>query len=330
MPGETVHQQVTHDDAEPWIVITPKRFPCRCDRTCHDGGQRSSVWTTRPAFNPAHRSAAHIAAAGIRRSSPTTSGPNTRGAAASITSDKSGKRAACKLRTSWPLPRILIDSLIMKWRLPLFVVTVVVIGPLLTDVAAQGAEIVRLTGAAVVAVHNPGEGGSASDIGPGFGGSAPGLVVGLQVPVGSGRRAIFEIGLERSIHGNQSGRSALWLTTHRDTTFSGLYAWTKDETARVTPTIVGGVTFALRHTVREAVLIRNLVRPTSTRGSLDDQVLGLTGGLDIPVRVSTRLFITPTLRFHWLWDGDRNGDGTVRRGIGPFVTRVGVALGVGL
>lgn len=65
------------------------------------------------------------------------------------------ERKACKLRTSWPLPRILIDSLIMKWRVPLFVVTVVVIGPLLTDVAAQGAEKVRLTGAAVVAVHYP-------------------------------------------------------------------------------------------------------------------------------------------------------------------------------
>jgi hypothetical protein len=103
------------------------------------------------------------------------------------------------------------------------------------------------------------------------------------------------------------------------------------ETARVTPTIVGGLTFALRHTVREAVLIPNpFIRPTSTRGSLDDQVLGLTGGLDIPVRLSTRLFITPTLRFHWLWDDDRNGTGTIRRGIDPFVTRLGVALGVGL
>lgn len=237
----------------------------------------------------------------------------------------------CKLRTSWPRPRILIDSLIMEWRVALLVVTVVVMSPSSTDVAAQGSEQVRLTGAAVVAVHYPGDSGSASDIGPPFGGSAPGVVVGLQVPVGSGRRATFEVGLERSIQGDQFTRSAQLLTTHRDTTFSGLYAWTKDETARVTPTILGGLTLALRHTEKDAVRIPNpSFQPTSTRATVDDQVLGLTGGMDLPLRLSTRLFVTPTLRFHWLWDGDRWAQGTVKRGIGPFVTRVGVALGVGL
>jgi len=158
-------------------------------------------------------------------------------------------------RTSWARLRILLDSLIMEWRVALFVVTSVAVNPLSAHVAAQGSEKVRLTGAAVVSVHNPGESGSASDIGPAFGGSAPGVVVGLQVPVGSGRRATFEVGLERSIQGNQSTRSALWLTTHRDTTFSGLLAWTKREPARVAPTAVGGLTFALRHTVSNVLEI---------------------------------------------------------------------------
>ena len=110
----------------------------------------------------------------------------------------------------------------MEWRVGLFVVTLVAMNPCSTDVAAQGSEKLRLTGAAVVAVHYPGDSGSASDIGPPFGGSARGMVVGLQVPVGSRRRAIFEVGLERSIQGNQFTRSGQLLTTHRDTTFSGL------------------------------------------------------------------------------------------------------------
>jgi hypothetical protein len=93
---------------------------------------------------------------------------------------------------------------------------------------AQDTERALLTSAAVLSIHQPGESDSPYLRGP-FGGTAPGVVIGIQVPRSRGFGAGFEVGLERSIQGSQEQRVSLQgtaslLTTHRDTTFSGLIA----------------------------------------------------------------------------------------------------------
>ena len=193
------------------------------------------------------------------------------------------------------------------------------------DVSAQEPVNVWLTGAAVVTAHDPGD--SDSYLTPAFGGEAPGVVVGIQKPIRPRLRAGYEVGFDAVIEGEQSRRAAFpvfreyFLTTHRDTTVTGLLAWSQREDVRFTPTFVGGVTLAFRHTVRHYA---------TADVALNDLALGFTGGVDVTVRVSQRLFVAPTARIHWLAGRDRQEGGVPKRGVGPFVTRLGVGLGVGL
>jgi hypothetical protein len=164
--------------------------------------------------------------------------------------------------------------------------------------------------------------------------------VGLQLPASPAIRVGVEAGFERSIHGTQSERTSLFgsarlLTSHRDTTVSGLVSWTPDPGERVQQTVVAGGTLALRHTVRQTQAVSTGTSLPPPRGPypavvLDDIEFGLVAGVDFPVRLSSRLWLIPTGRVHYLFDQDRDqyGGGPVKRGVGAFITRLGVGIGV--
>jgi hypothetical protein len=111
------------------------------------------------------------------------------------------------------------------------------------DVLAQEPPKLWVTGAGVVSFHDPGD----SDIYlfPAFGGHAPGVVVGMQVPIRPRLRAGYEVSYDAVIEGEQSQRTGLstwrsFLTTHRDTTITGLlaWAWAEGEDRRFAPTFL--------------------------------------------------------------------------------------------
>lgn len=182
---------------------------------------------------------------------------------------------------------------------------------------AQEPHSLWVTGAAVVSVHDPGR--SDSYLGPALGGAAPGVVVGIHKAIRSRLRVGFEFGYDGLIEGEQSRRTgSSFLTTHRDTTMTGLLSWSERDGGRATTTFVAGETLAYRNTVRHV-------------GSDEtDLVVGLSGGVDVAIRLSPRIFVTPTFRLHWLADRDRTSGGLPKRGVGSFITRLGVGLGVGL
>jgi hypothetical protein len=221
-------------------------------------------------------------------------------------------------------------------RFRLSLILVVFLSASARPVFGQQSEKARVTGAAVVSVHNAGESDCPYMCNP-FGGTAPGVVVGVQVPSAPSFRVGFEAGFERSIEGGQSQRVSLFgnaqlLTAHRDTTVSGLLTWAPHPTRRAAAELVIGGTTAFRHTVRHTVSVLGTGQPQ--RGPwpdviLDDNKLGVIGGVDIPVRLSPRMFLIPTLRVHYLFDDDRDQDGVVKRGIGPVITRLGIGVGVG-
>jgi hypothetical protein len=101
---------------------------------------------------------------------------------------------------------------------------------------------------------------------------------------------------------------------------TGLIAWSEREGGRVTSTFVGGAGVVYRHTVRQT---------TVSSRSLNDLAFGLTGGVDATISVSQRVFVAPTFRLHWLADRDRTESSLPKRGVGSFITRLGVGLGVG-
>ena len=204
-----------------------------------------------------------------------------------------------------------------KYGLLLVVVLLIVTT---VDASAQEPPNLWVTGAGVVSIHDPGA--SDSYLYPALGGAAPGMVVGIQKSIRPRLRVGFEIGYDGLIEGMQSGRIASrpFRTTHRDTTFTELLAWSEREEASVTPTFVGGFTVAWRQTVRHY---------TTSDNEVNDLKVGVAGGVDVTIRVSPRVFVAPTFRLHWISGGDRP-QSIPRRGVGPFVTRLGVSLGVGL
>jgi hypothetical protein len=83
--------------------------------------------------------------------------------------------------------------------------------------------------------------------------------------------------------------------------------------------------------VRHTVAVRDPRQPSGPLRPdeiFDDAAIGLAGGVDIPVRITPRLDLIPTVRVHWLFDKDRTQDGVVKRGIRPVFTRLGLGVGV--
>jgi hypothetical protein len=115
---------------------------------------------------------------------------------------------------------------------------------------------------------------------------------------------------------------------------SGLVAWSPRSTNRVRVALIGGGGFAYRHAVRHIVAVHTGSLPQrgpapDIRVSLDDWKPGLVGGADVPITVSPRVSILPTVRLHYIFDDDRDESGVVKRSVGALVARVGVGVGVG-
>jgi hypothetical protein len=61
---------------------------------------------------------------------------------------------------------------------------------------------------------------------------------------------------------------------------------------------------------------------------LNDLVLGVVGGTDVRIRISSRLFLMPTFRLRYLFDADKDDDGVVKRGVGALIIRPGIGAGI--
>jgi hypothetical protein len=196
-----------------------------------------------------------------------------------------------------------------------------------SDAYGQQGRETLLTGVVIISIQEPGK-SDGPYMGPPFGGAAPGMVLGVRIPSSSATQLAVEASLARPIHGKQSGRGlGTFLSSHTDRIFSALAAWTPTTTGSVVPTFLGGASVVLRHTTRMGTPIpgSTFVTPSTV---LDDTVVGIVGGVDGAVRISSRLSFMPTLRVHYLLDQDRRGDGVVKRGVGPFITRIGGGIGI--
>lgn len=163
-----------------------------------------------------------------------------------------------------------------------------------------------------------------------FGGNAAGIVLGIRRrPVPTWEMG-GEVSFPKSIQGNQSirvtGGDQQVLTAHSDRIFSGIVAWVPLHNNKISPSFVAGMSVVWRHTTRTGEFQRfadpfNRQPVTET---LDDAAAGVLGGVDARVRVSPRLFLTPSVRLHVVLDDDRRPGGPPKRGVGSVLGRAGV------
>ena len=166
-----------------------------------------------------------------------------------------------------------------------------------------------------------------------FGGTAWGLAVGAGVGVGTRLAVGAELSRSGALSGSQrlrtGGGTFLPETVHRDTIASLVLRFSPaaagDSGALV---LVGGGGVAFRQTSRTGQIVREftgeLIGPRVER--LNDIVPAALGGLDVHIRLSRRSAVVPFVRAHYLFDSDRTGDGTVKRGVASFIFRAGVTL----
>jgi len=203
----------------------------------------------------------------------------------------------------------------------------------LSSAYAQQAGDRLITGTVVASVQGQGKSDCPYLCGP-FDGRALGTVIGIQTPTTAATQFVFEVSLPRSIQGEQSwrvpGGSLSGVTSHRDTIVNGMLGWTSDGSS-VAASLVGGGSVASRNTTRRPIrfVSPGSFPPPGLRAEmLNDLVLGVVGGTDVRIRVSSRLFLMPTFRLHYLFDEDKDDDGVVKRGVGALIIRPGIGAGI--
>ncbi len=166
-------------------------------------------------------------------------------------------------------------------------------------------------------------------LGPGFGGTAWGLIADLDRPF----RSHFTVGVEASTAGaisaDQSQRTSTatsaFTAHHRDNVFSGTIKFRVPVVGRVRAAAGLGGGFAWRRTARVGTTSGLLppVARTDFSDTVSSLVAAYTLGADVTVRLTDRLGAVVYGRRHRLRDDDATASGP-KRGVGPTIYRVGV------
>jgi len=192
------------------------------------------------------------------------------------------------------------------------------------DAAAQ------TTAGVAVGISNQAAGTSSlPSLGPGFGGTAAGIIADLDRPF----RRHFTIGVEAStagaISGEQSQRTSTatsaFTSHHRDSVFSGTFKLHVPVVGPVRAAAGIGGGLAWRRTARTGTtspLLPPVVR-TDFSDTVSSLVAAYTLGADVTVRLTDRVGAIVYGRRHRLRDDDATSAG-VKRGVGPTVYRIGV------
>jgi len=196
-------------------------------------------------------------------------------------------------------------------------------------VAAADAAAQITVGVAVGASTQAAGASSLPALGPGFGGTAVGIVAGADKPF----RSHFALGLEGStagaISGDQSQRTSAttsaFTSRHRDTVFSGMLKLRLPVAGRVRAAAGIGAGGAWRRTAREGTT--SALLPPAARAEFSDTVSNIvfayTLGVDVTVRITDRLSAIAVGRRHRLRDDDTEGT-AVKRGVASTIDRFGV------
>jgi hypothetical protein len=160
----------------------------------------------------------------------------------------------------------------------------------------------------------------------GIGGTGVGL--GLMAGVFFTPRTAFEVELTipSRFDGLQIADKLEEQNAHRDLIFSGLFRF---RSSQHRPEFVGGFSYVYEDTLQQSAL-KDFVTggffpfERSPRSLIRD-TWGLTGGLDFPIPLNSRITIAPQLRVHWISRAD-GSDPNVAHGLSPVVWRPSLAL----
>jgi hypothetical protein len=114
---------------------------------------------------------------------------------------------------------------------------------------------------------------------------------------------------------------------HRDLIFSSLFRF---RSIRHGPEFVGGFSYVYEDTLRQ-LAFRNFLtggygRLEGSPESVTRDTWGLTGGLDFPIPLNSRIAIAPQLRVHWISRAGVSEGGSATMGLSPLVWRPALAL----
>lgn len=227
------------------------------------------------------------------------------------------------LSLAWPYPMNTTRAL---------AVALLCSGGLASHAAGQTPKVV--VGGAVGASFQ-GEGESDSPyLGPGFGGTAPALIVFVDGPIASRFAVGGELTWARDISGGQSqrvpGGSNVFVSEHHDTVTSATLKFASSHDDVVHVAVMGGAGLATRHTHRAGRLFRNSppFEGPPFEETITSFVPAFAGGIDTVVRLGNRAGIVVAGRLHYLLDDDRQDDGVVERGVSNVIFRFGAGLHV--
>jgi hypothetical protein len=170
-------------------------------------------------------------------------------------------------------------------------------------------------------------GGSPSIPENGIGGTGVGL--GLTAGVFFTPKTAFEVELTipSRFDGLQIADKFEEQNAHRDLIFSSLFRFRSTQHG---PEFVGGFSYIHEDTLRR-LAFRNFLtggydRLEGSPESVIRDTWGLTGGLDFPIPLNSRIAIAPQLRVHWISRASRSEGGRATIGLSPLVWRPALAL----
>jgi hypothetical protein len=169
-------------------------------------------------------------------------------------------------------------------------------------------------------------GHSASTPDNGMGGTGAGL--GLMAGTFFTPRTAFEVELTipNRFNGLQIADELEEQNAHRDLIFSGLFRFRSIQHG---PEFVGGVSVVHEDTVQQTAF-RNFLTGgffpfEGSPRSVTRDTWGLTGGLDFPIPLNSRIAISPQLRVHWISRANVS-ETNATQGLSPVVWRPALAL----
>jgi hypothetical protein len=114
---------------------------------------------------------------------------------------------------------------------------------------------------------------------------------------------------------------------HRDLIFSSLFRFRSTQHG---PEFVGGISYIHEDTLRQ-LAFRNFLtggfgRFEGSPQSVIRDTWGLTGGLDFPIPLNSRIAIAPQLRVHWISRASVSEGGSATIGLSPVVWRPALAV----
>ena len=166
-------------------------------------------------------------------------------------------------------------------------------------------------------------------LGPGFGGSSLAALLFADVAVTPRFSLGGEVSVAGAITGAQQqrvpGGSNTLESRHHDTIVSGVAKLTIARSARARAALAGGLGIARRSTDRAGTFSPNIppFATTPVASSVSSTVPAASGGIDTTIAIAEHVGIIALARVHYLFDGDRQDDGVVRRGVSSLIVRLG-------